>query len=64
MEMPKEPMALSKYLDCHFTCSCGREHYAQLKDVRIGKDALLDVPCIAAKQGFHSLCWGRSVCRR
>lgn len=55
MEMPKEPMALSKYLDCHFTCSCGREHYAQLKDVRIGKDALLDVPCIAAKQGFHSL---------
>ena len=55
MEMPKKPMALSEYLDRHFTCSCGREHYAQLKDVRIGKDALLDVPRIAEKQGFHSL---------
>lgn len=55
MEMPKKPMALSEYLDRHFTCSCGRKHYAQLKDVRIGKDALLDVPRIAEKQGFHSL---------
>ena len=55
MEMPKKPMELRVYLDRHFTCSCGREHYACLKDVCIGKDALLELPALAAKQGFHSL---------
>lgn len=55
MEMPNKPMELSAYLDRHFTCSCGREHYACLKDVRIGKDALLELPALAVKQGFHSL---------
>lgn len=55
MKMPKTPQKLDMYLDRHFTCDCGREHYAPLKDVRIGKDVLPELPAIAEKQGCHSL---------
>ena len=44
MEMPKTPQVLNSYLDRHFNCSCGKEHYASLKTVVIKKDALLDLP--------------------
>lgn len=55
MKMPENPQNLSTYLDHHFTCDCGREHYAPLKDVSIGKNALEDLPRIAKKQGYRSL---------
>ena len=46
---------LNTYLDQTFTCSCGKEHYAPLKVVRIGPSALNDLPRIAREQGFQSL---------
>lgn len=55
MDMPKEAQDLSIYLDRHFICDCGKEHYAPLKAVQIGKDALLELPRIAGEQGFRSL---------
>lgn len=54
MEMPKRPMELNVYLDQHFICSCGHEHYAPLKDVSIKKNALEDLPSIMKKQGYYS----------
>lgn len=53
MEMPATPGPLQTYLDRCFTCTCGKEHYAPLKTVRIGKDALLDLPQSVAE--YHSL---------
>ena len=55
MEMPQKPQPLNTYLDHTFTCSCGKEHYAPLKVVRIGPSALNDLPRIAREQGFQSL---------
>ena len=56
MKMYETPHALSDYLDTAFTCSCGREHYAALKYVSIGKDALADLPRILAGLGkAHTL---------
>jgi len=55
MKMYTEPHALNDYLDTTFECDCGRQHYASLKTVSIGKDALLDLPKIANGQGFKSL---------
>ena len=54
MNMPEHPQELNAYLDRRFTCNCGREHYAPLKDVCIKKDALEELPCIMKKQGYHS----------
>ena len=55
MNIPSTPQDLSTYLDTHFTCSCGREHYAPLKRVSIRKDALYDLPRFAKELGFRSL---------
>ena len=55
MKMPTRPMKLDAYLDQHFICDCGREHYASLKAVRIGKDALEALPLLAGEMGFQSL---------
>jgi len=55
MTMYTEPHALNDYLDQHFTCSCGKDHYAALKAVRVGKDALNDLPELVTSLGFKSL---------
>lgn len=55
MELYETPHALGDYLDTHFTCSCGKEHYAPLKAVCIGKGALAELPKLAKQMGFHSL---------
>ncbi len=55
MKMPIRSMKLNAYLDQHFICGCGKEHYASLKAVRIGKDALEDLPALAKEMGFQSL---------
>ena len=36
MRLPERPMELNDYLNQHFTCACGRDHYASLRAVRIG----------------------------
>ncbi|MEA4994223.1 MAG: sn-glycerol-1-phosphate dehydrogenase [Oscillibacter sp.] len=55
MNMPTSPMKLGTYLDQHFVCDCGREHYAALKSVRIGENALEALPDLASEMGFQSL---------
>ena len=55
MNMPDAPQRLNTYLDTHFTCDCGREHYASLKFVSIRKNALEDLPVFTKKLGFKSL---------
>lgn len=55
MEMYAQPHPLSDYLDRHFTCDCGKEHYASLKFVSVRKDALEDLPRFAKELGFQSL---------
>ena len=53
--MYDQPHCLGDYLDRHFTCSCGREHYAPLKHVSVRKGALEDLPVFAKELGFGSL---------
>ena len=55
MKIFDTPHPLNDYLDTRFTCDCGKEHYASLRSVSIGKDALLDLPRFAKEQGFESL---------
>ena len=55
MKMYDTPHALNDYLDQTFECSCGKEHYAALKAVRVGKDALNDLPELVNSLGFKSL---------
>ena len=54
-EMYPVPHPLGDYLDTHFSCPCGREHYAPLKRVSIGKGALEDLPRFARELGYESL---------
>lgn len=49
------PHPLGDYLDTHFTCDCGREHYASLKYVSVRKGALEDLPVFAKELGLKSL---------
>ena len=49
--MYDQPHCLGDYLDRHFTCSCGREHYAPLKHVSVRKGALEDLPVFAKELG-------------
>lgn len=53
MKMYEEPHALHDYLNQHFTCNCGKTHYAPLKYVSIRKDALLDLPKAIQDLGFQ-----------
>ena len=55
MKIYETPHALGDYLDTHFTCDCGHEHYASLKFVSVRKDALEDLPVFAKELGFKSL---------
>ena len=44
MDMFDTPHPLRDYLATPLTCSCGHTHYASLRQVRIGQDALEDLP--------------------
>ncbi len=44
MKMYETPQSLDQYLDRHFQCGCGKEHYAPLKMVKIGEHALEELP--------------------
>ena len=55
MELPQTPMELNTYLNQHFTCPCGKEHFASLRAVRIGKDALYELPNLVKLMGFENL---------
>ena len=53
MKIYDTPHKLNDYLDTHFTCDCGKDHYASLKTVSIGKGALETIP--QSGQRFHHL---------
>lgn len=55
MNLPKKPMELNAYLNQRFSCDCGKEHYASLRAVRVGKDALKELPMLVKLMGFKSL---------
>ena len=55
MEMYAQPHPLNDYLDRHFTCSCGHEHYAPLRFVSVRKNALEDLPKFVKDSGYKSL---------
>lgn len=55
MKMPEKPRELNAYLDTHFVCDCGREHYAPVKTVCIGSGALNRLPDVVASLGYQSL---------
>ena len=55
MKIFDTPHPLNDYLDTRFSCDCGKEHYASLRSVSIGKNALEDLPRFATEQGFTSL---------
>lgn len=55
MKMPKKPMELNAYLNQRFTCDCGKEHYAALRAVRVGENALNELPKLVKAMGFKSL---------
>lgn len=55
MKMPKQSKDLNAYLNQHFQCDCGREHYASLRAVRIGEGALEELPKLVKIMGFQSL---------
>lgn len=55
MEMYAQPHPLNDYLDRHFTCDCGREHYAPLRFVSVRKGALEDLPGFVKDSGYKSL---------
>lgn len=44
MELYATPHPLRDYLNTPFSCSCGHSHYASLRSVTIGPDALEDLP--------------------
>lgn len=51
MDMFDTPHPLRDYLATPLTCSCGHTHYASLRQVRIGQDALEDLPQILKSLG-------------
>lgn len=53
MKMYEQPRELSAYLDKHFECACGKEHYAPLKAVKIGEDAIEELPGCIKNLGFQ-----------
>ena len=55
MKMPSCPMDLNTYLNQRFTCECGREHYASLRVVRVGAQALNELPVLVKLMGFQSV---------
>lgn len=55
MEMPGKAQEIGAYLNQHFTCSCGRSHYAPVKKVSIKKGALENLPVFAKELGFRKL---------
>ena len=48
-------MDLNTYLNQRFTCECGREHYASLRVVRVGAQALNELPVLVKLMGFQSV---------
>jgi glycerol-1-phosphate dehydrogenase [NAD(P)+] len=55
MKMYKTPQNLNAYLDRRFECDCGRVHYAPLKAVCIGENALAELPVWIHNLGYQSV---------
>ena len=54
MKMYETSQAVDKYLNVPLECSCGRIHYAPIKAVNIGKDALNSLPDYVRDFGYKN----------
>ena len=52
MEMYADPQSVDKYLNVELECGCGRTHFAPVKDVFIGENALVALPDFVKKYGY------------
>ena len=55
MKMYDTPHPLNDYLNQTLECSCGREHSAPLRTLRVGPGAMKDLPVLAREMGYSSL---------
>ena len=55
-ELYAVPHPLNDYLCRRFSCSCGREHYADLRYVAVGPGAMAELPEFVQKNGYSSVC--------
>lgn len=51
MDMYEVPHPLADYLSTPLVCSCGRTHYAPLQYVRVGRNALEELPAVLERLG-------------
>lgn len=52
MKFYENVQSVDKYLNVPLECSCGRTHFAPIKDVNIGKGAIASVPDYMKKYGY------------
>ncbi len=52
MKMFSEPQPVNRYLDTKLVCSCGRTHYADIKDVAVGPGAINRLPEFVRRHGY------------
>ena len=55
MKIYDKPHALNDYLNVRFTCDCGKEHFAPLKEVLIGENANDRLPELVRKYGYKNV---------
>lgn len=55
-ELYAVPHPLNDYLCRRFSCSCGREHYADLRYVAVGPGVIRELPAFIQKGGYVSVC--------
>lgn len=52
MKMFSEPHDVEDYLGVEFECTCGATHFAPIKAVEIGRDAINELPKYVTKYGY------------
>ena len=55
-ELYSTPRPLNDYLCRRFSCSCGKEHYADLRLVAVGSGAMEELPAFIRQEGFGYVC--------
>ena len=53
MKMYTETQPVEKYLNQQLECSCGRTHYAPIRAIKIGPDALMTLPNYVERFGYR-----------
>ena len=54
MKMYKTPQGVDKYLNVELECDCGMTHYAPIKAVKIGEDAIQSIPEYVRAFGYQN----------